>query len=135
MPNSWGKLKLAPLEPVWSHPWTAADREQITTVRYKALGCRHLSWELGEKWLIKKAAGERTDDFVPQNLAVGLVKEGELFVVRRVLGDKCALLENLHVLIETFLFHEFFDLGQQSILGYAMQRVLDPWTRQPSGRA
>ncbi len=54
-PNSSGKDKLAPLDPVWSHPltnwestrnetkslwtyWTAAARLQMTTVMYKARG-------------------------------------------------------------------------------------------------
>lgn len=61
MPKAWGKERLAPLVPVWSHPlsgvstvqvqsvrggwgtyWTAAATEHIMTVRYNARGWRHL---------------------------------------------------------------------------------------------
>ena len=33
MPSACGKPRLAPFEPVWSQPWTAAESEQTATVK------------------------------------------------------------------------------------------------------
>lgn len=42
MPNSIGNERLAPLDPVWSQPWTAAPTEASTTVMMSARGWDHL---------------------------------------------------------------------------------------------
>lgn len=52
MPNSTGKDKLAPLEPVWSQPWTAAPTEARMTVKMRALGWSHLSGVSGGQLIV-----------------------------------------------------------------------------------